>query len=141
MSYHALQLTGRNADRASDIVQEALALFVERKLYRQLPEDKGLKALLEITEEVWRDTSQWSAEAAEIPIADTAHIQAFVLPDDKGVELDLVIRSLRPDLKRMLELLRDGMSLREIAQDMHLSYSALGVRLHRLRKKLREQRG
>jgi RNA polymerase sigma factor (sigma-70 family) len=59
---------------------------------------------------------------------------------DAQLALDEIMRGLGPQDQKLLRMAAQGHSLQEISQAMGLGYSAVGVRLHRLRQALRAHR-
>ncbi|SRR6266550_939658 len=55
-------------------------------------------------------------------------------------EVAELLKGLKVEERRLLQGLIDGHALAEVAQNLGISYSAAGVRLHRLKRKLRRSR-
>jgi DNA-directed RNA polymerase specialized sigma24 family protein len=56
-------------------------------------------------------------------------------------DLQVLKRDLTEEEQKLLGQLIQGLSLSEIADKLGISYTSAGVRLHRLRKKLRRSAG
>jgi DNA-directed RNA polymerase specialized sigma24 family protein len=70
---------------------------------------------------------------------DPALVDTGAMPDERirGHELERRLgESLHDDERRLLALLIEGHSLKDIASTLALSYSTAGVRVHRLRAKI-----
>jgi len=52
-----------------------------------------------------------------------------------------MLQSLEPQDRELMRWVREGLSVAEIARRIGSSYTAVGVRLHRIRKALRESFG
>jgi RNA polymerase sigma factor (sigma-70 family) len=65
-----------------------------------------------------------SLQATEVP------------PFEKLLALEEILDELKPEDRRLLELVIEGRRLPEVAELLGLSYSAAGVRLHRLRRRI-----
>ncbi len=79
------------------------------------------------------------AEALSLqPALAEAEIQSPAAEAETQELLDRLLGVLAPQDQKLVKLLALGYTLPEIAKITHLSYSNVAVRLHRLRKKLRD---
>jgi RNA polymerase sigma factor (sigma-70 family) len=63
--------------------------------------------------------------------------EAFEMPSfDTLLALEELTQALTPADRRLLELVLEGRRLPEMAEQLGISYSAAGVRLHRLRQRI-----
>ena len=145
---HALAVHLCNVDRdlARDITQDAFVRFVAagaigrvtstataigylRAIVRNLVRDHHRKRMQHPT------ISTGNVGAVELEQALERIIERTITPVDL-----LALRGLGDDERELLRLAIEGRSIEEIARQLGLTYSAAGVRLHRLRKHLRVER-
>jgi RNA polymerase sigma factor (sigma-70 family) len=143
------RILGGQLDLAEDAAQEAYQRLVRYCDFGKLTNGDAFLAYLQavcrnVALDVRRQLSssarqQSSERIGETPTADT---HGSLDPDEsiRGDELrrDLV-HGLNEDDQRLFVLLLEEHSLAEIAAELGVSYSTAGVRVHRLRTKLRKR--
>ena len=137
--YAAYRFSYGNRDTARDLTQETFKRFIEYRAIDRVKDDKhALAFLIRTCRNLAIDRNVSVAEIsleglpeAEFPAAPEANTQhAFAL--------DQILPTLNAEDREIIEYLRNGLTVAEIAQKLKISYSAAGVRLHRMRKRLRE---
>jgi RNA polymerase sigma factor (sigma-70 family) len=145
--YTAYKLCGGDAHSAEDLTQETFLRFFQYKAYLRTDVDANVTAYLR---QVTRRLSFDACRAKGKEAAQLQHVGQSGLPDSSRWRRrfdgeDLV--QLGEDVSRLasylsesdLELLRrllSGESIKEAAAEMHLSYQATAVRMHRLRRRI-----
>jgi RNA polymerase sigma factor (sigma-70 family) len=137
----SLKILWRNPDAAKDATQmtfQRLWMYAEFSKY-PLP-DQFLPYLATVTKHVaWdmlkKQTAQAALEEAAATEAETLCVQPAQVQRSRWL-LATVLESLAGDERPIVELLMEGRSVGEIAEKIGLSYSAAGVRVHRLRQAL-----
>lgn len=76
----------------------------------------------------------WNWGGRDPPVVAAASDDRLVFKELLGLARD----TIEPQDHRLLELLLEGRPLADVASELGLTYSAAGVRLHRLRQKLRK---
>src|SRR5579885_974263 len=136
-------LPGR-ADLADDVVQEAfLRIFQYSKFTDLQNADAFLRYLKAVCRNIACDMLKDSSSEAVVENTRDGELEARVseeTPEDVVIAqetLNEFMSQLNETDREMLSLSIDGYDLKEIADRLGLSYSNAGVRLHRLRERLR----
>lgn len=143
------RILGGQLDLAEDAAQEAYKRLVRYCDFGKLPNGDAFlaylqtvcrNAALDVRHQLSQSVRQQPLERiGEPPAADTPRTlgpEQSILGDELRREL---LRELNEDDRRLFELLLGEHSLAEIAAELGVSYSTAGVRVHRLRSKLRKR--
>ena len=139
----AYRLTGGDVDAAQDLTQEAFLNFLRYANLKTLQSDDHLLAYLRQTvRHLCSKRLRERASTVSIDSIDGKIAQEMTEDGDVGIqELAADIEQLTERLsqidRRLLIALISGAHLPEIAEDLAITYGAAGVRVHRLRDKLR----
>ena len=134
----AFRLAEGNPDIARDLTQETFVRFLEASaLDKVVDDDKATAYLLVICR---------NAAITRLRRERTTQIDRLInledLPQrersDPAIELDRLAEKLDSDDRLLFDAARAGLGLGEIAAKLSLSYTAAGVRLHRLIQRLRK---
>ena len=143
----------RNNDELEELCQEVFYRFLNyspwRRSWETLPAAPKILAYLRV---VARNVLYTHFEKRRFPGVslqelemDQAHILAARVAEaalgDLMRDLQVLKRDLTEEEQKLLGQLIQGLSLSEIADKLGISYTSAGVRLHRLRKKLRRSAG
>lgn len=145
--YTVYRLSGGDIDLSEELAQEAFVKFLTYRTIDKVRDDEGATAYLRTMarhlyydqyrkkkkertlNETWKITETWEAAASEDELAILRH------------DLEVIATQLPEQDRKILTLAIMGESLREIAAKTGLTYSNVGVRLHRLKRRLTEQLG
>ena len=137
--YVAFRLANGNADVARDLIQEAFARFISYRAIERVSNDKhALSFLVKTCRNLAFDHN---ARAHQLPQESPEELEAIAgaeQPIEPALDFDRMIQSLEPQDRQLMQWAREGMTLSEIAAKLGVTYTAAGVRLHRVRKRLRE---
>jgi RNA polymerase sigma factor (sigma-70 family) len=137
--YVAFRFARGNAETARDLVQETFTRFLQYgAIHRVTSERHALSFLIKTCRNLAIDRT---ARAREISLEDIPEYELVAPVEEQvhtGADLEELLRVLPPEERQMLQWTRDGFSLAEIAKKLNISYTAAGVRLHRLRKRLQQ---
>jgi len=140
--YGAFRLSNGDVEAARDLAQEALARFLDYRGIERVTDDRhAVSFLIKTCRNLAIDRN---ARAHEIPLDELADIEAIEAPEqpiEPGLDLEKMLQSLEPQDRELMRWVREGLSVADIARRIGTSYSAVGVRLHRIRKALRESFG
>ena len=136
--YSAYRLTAGDSDVAQDLVQQAFVRFIEYgSIARIVDDEHALAYIRTAVKNLW-----WNEQKRQVH--EETHQSMDYVPATDDVEneelrddLRCLIGKLSTDDQRLVELLICGHTLTEAAENLGISYSAAGVRLHRLKKNLR----
>jgi RNA polymerase sigma-70 factor (ECF subfamily) len=141
-----IHLCGMDRELARDITQDAFLRFVAAGAIRRVESSAAAVAYLRaIVRNLVRDHYR---KRMQHPTISTSNVEPVELEHalERIIErtitnVDLLaLRGLGDDDRELLRLALEGRTIDEIATHLGLSYSAAGVRLHRLRKHLRVER-
>lgn len=137
--YAAYRLTRGNTETAGDLTQATFERFIKYRAIDRIASDRHAIAFLVTT--CRHLAFDHGASARQIPLDDIN--EALDVPTESSTEdtldLDRILRQLDPEDRQLMEWARDGVVISEIATKLGITYTAAGVRLHRLRKRIREQ--
>jgi RNA polymerase sigma factor (sigma-70 family) len=140
--YAAFRLANGSAELARDLTQEAFTRFLEyRAIERVENEQHALAYLIKTCRNVAIDRN---VRAEQTPLDDLINVDSIPAPEQQSeavVDLEHVFDELTAEDRALLGWIRDGHSISEIARKLDLSYTAAGVRVHRLKKRLRTALG
>ena len=124
-------------NRAEDVVQELFALAWERRktvLSSEKPVGWLYKALQYKIKDLLKEDNRW----AKVLLRND---QLYVEPaePDRSEELELKNLVSKEDFDLLYSLYVAGYSYRELCEKTGLTKSALGVRVHRIKRKLKEK--
>jgi RNA polymerase sigma factor (sigma-70 family) len=135
--YAAFRLARGNVAVAQDLTQEAFARFVNYRAIERVADDRhAISFLIRTCRNLAIDRS---TRAREVPLQELGDIE--LLEDSDPVptlDLDRMLASLKPEERELMQWVREGLSLAEIAQRTGSTYTAVGVRVHRIRESLKK---
>jgi RNA polymerase sigma factor (sigma-70 family) len=122
-----------------DITQEAFARFVQFRGLEKVADDSSAVAyLLRTCRNVFLDGVKQDRRITTDTSVDLETIESDPTTPDPLVVIDRLAKKLDADDQRFFKMTRDGRTLAEIATTLGISYTAAGVRLHRIKKRLRD---
>jgi RNA polymerase sigma factor (sigma-70 family) len=137
--FAAFRLSHGNADVARDLTQEAFTRFLEyRGIDRVENEQHAIAYLIKICRNLAIDRNH---HAKLIPLEGLEPLEAMQ-PSELSlgsiVDLERAVDELDAGDRELTQWMRDGLGIAEIAEKLGISYTAAGVRAHRLRRRLRK---
>jgi RNA polymerase sigma factor (sigma-70 family) len=138
----AFRLSNGDAEAARDLTQEALVRFLDYRAIERVTDDRhAVSFLIKTCRNLAIDRN---ARAHEIPLSELGAaegIETSEEPVEPTLDLEKMLGSLPAQDQELMHWVRQGLSVAEIARRTGNSYTAIGVRLHRIRKALRESFG
>lgn len=137
--YVAYRLARGNTENARDLTQETFERFLRYGALERIESDRHALAYLITT--CRRVAFDRDSRTRRIPLNDIYEALHVPIEDSTEATMDLqrILGQLALEDRQLLEWTSQGVELSEIATKLGLTYTAAGVRLHRLRKQLREQ--
>jgi RNA polymerase sigma factor (sigma-70 family) len=142
----AFRLCGGNADVARDAAQEAFVRFAEHKSIVRVENDAHAAAFLrQIARRSLFDRLRQERGKGQFEQVESSHLHVDAatsawIAEEARIErlhdLETLAKSLSAEDQHLLGRLLDGDSLEELAKNQGVSYSALAVRVHRMRRRL-----
>ena len=128
-----------NIELAEEATQAAMERFLRYRAYEKVDSDSSAIAYLVrtavrlmIDERRRREREPaWAPEAL-------AERQDRMLSDWEEKDLDALLKHLPEQDQVILNLVRSGYSVREISEKLKLGYSAVGMRIHRAKARLKD---
>jgi RNA polymerase sigma-70 factor (ECF subfamily) len=140
--YVAFRLTNGDVAAARDLVQETFARFVTYRAIERVSNDRHALSFLSKT---CRNLAfDGNARARQLPQESPEELESIAgaeQPMEPALDFDRMIRALEPQDRQLMQWAYEGLTISEIAAKLGVTYSAAGVRLHRVRKRLRESYG
>jgi RNA polymerase sigma factor (sigma-70 family) len=137
--FAAHRFSNGRPDLARELVQETFSRFIEyRALERVVDESSAVAHLIVTCRNLAIDRN---TEARLISLEGLEKADVIAAPDvpmDRAMDVERAVLELNQDDRDLVKWMRDGLSVSEIAARLEVSYSAAGVRVHRLRKRLRD---
>lgn len=137
--FAAFRLANGNPDLARDLTQGAFTRFLEyRAIERVQSEQHALAYLIKSCRNLAIDRN---AQANNIPLDSLAEVESAPAPgqqEEAIVDLQRAVDELDDVDRELVQWMRDGLGVGEIAKRLDISYTAAGVRVHRLKKRLRK---
>jgi len=136
----------KNRAMAEDASQEVFSRLFHSRPFEKITDAGSFRAYLKVmTLNVARNhlRSIRQDERGEHALAEwqgANQLVGSIDPDGRLLfreTIELVQKDLDPEEARLLQLLLGGLSVTDVAEALGLSYSAAGVRVHRLRQKVR----
>lgn len=137
--FAAFRLANGNPDLARDLTQGTFTRFLEyRAIERVQSEQHAVAYLIKTCRNVAIDRN---AQAKSIPLESLTEVESMPAPEqheESVMDLQRAVDDLEDEDQDLVQWLRDGLSVGEVAKRLNASYTAAGVRIHRLRKRLRK---
>jgi RNA polymerase sigma factor (sigma-70 family) len=135
----AYRLTKGNAAAAQDLVQDTFARFLDYRAIERVTNDNHSFAFLVTT--CRRLAYDRNVSPDELKRESFEEVDLVAAPGetaDSSMDVERMLQALGPEDRQLMHWARQGLSVSEIAARLRVTYSAAGVRLHRLRKQLRD---
>lgn len=134
------RMTGGDLGLAEDLLHDVVLRFLERGEVERLPTESAATAYLyAAARNRFRSHLRRAAIASEAPPVDPEPVETtpadYLLLEERLAELEAVLTVGELETAQRLA---EGKTLGEIAAEEGLSYSNAGVRVHRIRKKIRD---
>lgn len=137
----AFRLAEGNPDTARDLTQETFVRFLEASALDKVADDGEATAYLLVTCRHTAITRLRRERTSQVDrLMNLEDLPQRERPDP-AIELDHLAKQLDSDDRLLFDAARAGLELSEIAAKLSLSYTAAGVRLHRLIQRLRKSLG
>jgi RNA polymerase sigma factor (sigma-70 family) len=135
----AHSLVRSDTDAARDIAQEAFARFVQFSSLDKVTNDGSAIAYLQtICRNIVIDRMADEKRSYRDHTVEVDEFPEHDLNPDQAIDLDRIAKGLDGGDRELFDLAREGMSIAEIAGKLSITYTAAGVRLHRLLGRLRK---
>lgn len=133
------RMCGGDRYLAEDLVQGALENFIVAKAIEKVTSDaEATGYLLRTARNLFVDRLRYQKGKVQV----TNDVDEIADPKSRQTEdkiaLEQIAVQLEEDEQVLLKLIRAGKSIREVAAHLGLGYSAAGVRVHRLRERMRK---
>jgi len=131
-------MTSGTKEKAEDLVQESIERFIKYDGLEKVQTDaEAVSYLIKTGKRLWID--QIRGEQESVPYADGRESETDDSQSlEKEMEIERLAEQLKEDDRNLVMWIREGRSIQELAERLRISYSAAGVRVHRLREKLRK---
>ena len=128
-----------NVELAEEATQAALERFLRYRAYEKVTSDSSAIAYLVQTAVrlMIDERRRREREPAWAPEALAEH-QDRMLPDWENEDIDALLKRLPEQDQVVLKLVLSGYSVREISGILNLGYSAVGMRIHRAKARLKD---
>jgi RNA polymerase sigma factor (sigma-70 family) len=137
--FAAFRLANGNADIARDLTQETFTRFLEyRAIDRVENEQHALAYLIKTCRNLAIDRN---AHAKAVPMENLTEVEVMSAPEQSAgsiIDLSRAVDELDVADRELVHWMRDGLGVGEIAAKLGISYTAAGVRVHRLKNQLRK---
>lgn len=127
-----------DGETARDLVQEGLERFVRYRGIERVEDERS--ALVYLLQTCRRIAYDWynSSQSCEEFLEDLTHFAQEEGIAESVSDLNALIRFLREEDQDLIRMAREGYTLNEIAETLGITSTAAGVRLHRIKVRLRE---
>lgn len=137
--YAAFRLTNGRPEAARDLAQDTFARFIGYRAIERVSSDQhALSFLIKTCRNLAFDRTASMHHLPCISLEELEEVAEDEDPVEPALDTERILQALEPKDRQLMELAYEGMSVSEIAARLGVTYSAAGVRLHRLRKQLRE---
>ncbi len=125
---------------AEEATQGAIERFLRYRAYERVDSDRSAIAYLAQTAvRLMIDEQRRARREAPVPEKVLADRGPHVTTDHKAQDLRSLFRYVSEDERKVLELVLEGYSVREISEALNVGFSAVGMRIHRAKARLRER--
>ena len=128
--------------RCGDLTQETFTRFLEYRALDRVESDQHALAYLITT---CRNLAiERNGRALQIPMEGLIELDSIPSHEqlrEPVVDLERALLDLDEEGRTLAEWMREGLSVSEIARKLGISYTAAGVRIHRLKQRLRQALG
>lgn len=138
------RLASRDRATVEDAAQEVFLRLLRLRPFDRVPDPDAFRAYLwKMADNAARtfNRKRRAEDAVRAAAVEAAIGDETIAPREEALELVEAMRiaraALSPDDKRLLDVIVSGGSLGQAAAALGLSYANAGVRLHRIRRKLR----
>ena len=136
--YFALRLSNGNRDMANDLVQETFARFISYRAIERVKNDRHAQSfLMKTCRNLAIDRDSRARDIVVVGLEDLEHLPAepsFL----SEVEIEEILNKLEPAEQQILRWIQEGLTISEIARNLGIAYSAAGVRIFRITKRLKK---
>jgi RNA polymerase sigma factor (sigma-70 family) len=136
--FAAFRLASGNPDLARDLTQGAFTRFLEYRAIDKVQSDQhALAYLIKTCRNLAIDRN---AQVRNVPLESLTEAESIPAPEQQQesiVDLQRAVDELDDVDRELAQWMREGLGVGEIAKKLDISYTAAGVRIHRLKKQLR----
>ena len=139
--YSAVRRASGDVELAEEATQGAMERFLRYRAFERVDSDRSaITYLVRTAARLMIDERR--RRGRELPVPErTLERAAAAASEDPDDELKSLFRHLSREERQVLEMVVDGYSVREIAALLELGYSAVGMRIHRAKARLRARLG
>lgn len=142
--YTAYKLSGGNVAIAEDITQDTFLRFLDYGDLSRIPDEAHATAYLRQTARRLLYDKRYDTEITTPTAEEALEYASYESYDDEDRyhllwDLEQLSAELTDADRQLLAWLIEGRTIEEIATALNISYQAAGVRLHRLKKRLRKK--
>ena len=140
--YVAFRLAMGNVETARDLAQEAFARFLGYRAIERVENDEhALAFLIRTCRNLAADRATHTQRMPLAPLEESESLAESGSSIESKLDFEKVLREAKPEERQLLQWVGDGLSVAEIARHLGVTYTAAGVRLHRLKKRLQRDYG
>ncbi len=140
--YVAFRFAKGDSEAARDLTQETFARFLSYRALERVTSDRhALSFLITTCRNLAIDRGQRATELSIEELGPLESLAAADAPIEPALDFGRILATLEPQDRELMQMARDGLTVSEIASKLGVTYTAAGVRLHRIRKRLRESHG
>ena len=140
--YAAHRFARGNVEMARELAQDSFARFVQYGAIERVTNEKhALAFLIQTCRNLAIDRDGRAREVSLQDIPEYELVPIGEIPSGAALDLEEMLQVLRPEERQVIQWIRDGFSIADVARKLGISYTAAGVRLHRIRKRLQKEIG
>lgn len=137
--FAAYRFSRGNVEAARDLTQETFTRFVQYEAIDRVTDEKhALSFLIRTCRNLAIDRNGRAREISLEDIPESELVAPVDVPARAALQIDDLLRLLTVEERQVIQWTREGFGIADIAKKLGISYTAAGVRLHRIRKRLQE---
>ena len=138
--YRAARWASGDIELAEEATQGAMERFLRYRAYERVDSDRSAIGYLARTAaRLMMDERRRRERESPVPVEVLVERGPHVTTDEKTHDLKSLLGHLSEDERKVLELVLAGYSVREISESLQIGYSAVGMRIHRAKARLKER--
>jgi RNA polymerase sigma factor (sigma-70 family) len=140
--YAAFRFVRGNTEAARDLASETFTRFLHYQAIERVASDQHAQSfLIKTCRNLAIDRGARPEEVTFDELDELETVQPTEESLGAALALDKMVQVLNPEERQLVEWIRAGLNIAEAAKKLGISYTAAGVRVHRIRHKLRETFG
>ncbi len=140
--YRVARSASGDIELAQEATQGAFERFLRYRAYERVNTDRSAIAYLARTAaRLMMDERRRAGRESPVSSEVLVDRGPYVTTDENAHDLRSLLSYVSEDERKVLELLLRGHSVREISEALKIGYSAVGMRIHRAKARLKERVG